>query len=235
MGNCLAGDTCIFSHDPAQLVSKLAMEGSRTPPARHAAIAIQDHTSFPSLGPSTPEHLGYGPGSNPTLSLTPPPGFKPLSGNDIVRPRSRPGSRHHPGQQQQHKEMAPSLDDPEAFPQLGASAKQVKKHQDKRHIQKDGVGQSLLADIVKMAPSPAGGVVLRPESRRMVRNGSATGTRNGENSATAQAIQSPKHIPWLEVGESANKAYLRARHEAIKHCGQRNKFLQRCVLLSFLV
>ena len=32
MGNCLAGDTCIFSHDPSHFVSRLALEESSTPP-----------------------------------------------------------------------------------------------------------------------------------------------------------------------------------------------------------
>ncbi|EMR62293.1 putative ccch zinc finger and smr domain containing protein [Eutypa lata UCREL1] len=36
----------------------------------------------------------------------------------------------------------------------------------------------------------------------------------------------PKHIPWLETGDKANKGYLKARQEAIKHGGLRNKFLQ---------
>lgn len=61
----------------------------------------------------------------------------------------------------------------------------------------------------------------------MGRNGSSTSIRNGENSAAAQAIPSPQHVPWLETGERANKAYLKARQDAIKHGGLRNKFLQR--------
>ena len=64
-------------------------------------------------------------------------------------------------------------------------------------------------------------------NRRVPRNGSSTHVRNGENSAAAQAIPNPKHIPWLETGDKANKAYLKARQEAIKHGGLRNKFLQR--------
>jgi hypothetical protein len=40
------------------------------------------------------------------------------------------------------------------------------------------------------------------------------------------AIPAPEHIPWLETGESANRAYLKARAEAFKHGGLRNKFLQ---------
>jgi len=47
-----------------------------------------------------------------------------------------------------------------------------------------------------------------------------------ENSAAAQAIPAPEHIPWLETGENANKAYLQARADAFKHGSMRNKFLQ---------
>jgi hypothetical protein len=83
-----------------------------------------------------------------------------------------------------------------------------------------------MADIVRMSPSPAPGSP-RLESKKLGRHGSVTALRNGENSAAAQAIPSPKHIPWLETGERANKAYLKARQEAIKHGGLRNKFLQR--------
>ncbi|KAJ0290785.1 hypothetical protein COL154_000742 [Colletotrichum chrysophilum] len=76
-----------------------------------------------------------------------------------------------------------------------------------------------------MSPSPSS-ASLRQDTKKLGRNGSSTNIRNGENSAAAQAIPNPKHIPWLETGERANKAYLKARQEAIKHGGLRNKFLQ---------
>jgi hypothetical protein len=88
-----------------------------------------------------------------------------------------------------------------------------------------------LAEIVKMSPSPSP-AAARQEAKKMGRNGSSSSIRNGENSAAAQAIPNPKHIPWLETGERANKAYLKARQEAIKHGGLRNKFLQRYVPIS---
>jgi hypothetical protein len=116
-----------------------------------------------------------------------------------------------------------------------ASAKQGKKHHGKRgghgHAHKENFAPSSLADIVKMTPAPVPGSP-RVEAKKVGRNGVATGGRNGENSATAQAIPSPKNIPWLETGERANRAYLKARQEAIKHGGLRNKFLQRCVPLQ---
>ncbi|KAF3346327.1 smr domain-containing protein [Verticillium dahliae] len=228
MGNCLAGDTCIFSHDPAYLMNKLALDGASTPPTKQATIQVSDYNSFPLLQPGTPEHgVGQTNGGYPFVGITPPPGLKPFQAGESPRSRSRPGSR-----QQQPREavvIAPSLDDADAFPSLGsAAAKQPKKHHGKRggHNHKENfVAPSSLAEIVKMSPSPAP-AVLRQDLKKIGRNGSSTNIRNGENSLAAQAIQSPKHIPWLETGERANKLYLKARQEAIKHGGLRNKFLQ---------
>lgn len=229
MGNCLAGETCIFSHDPAKLMNKLALDGANTPPSKQGNLQLQDLNSFPSLRPGTPDHLGGFAGGNnfPAVGITPPPGLKHLHGTSSPRARSRPGSRH---QTRESDASAPALDDNDAFPSLGsASIKQGKKHHGKRgghgHGHKENMTLSSLADIVKMSPSPSPGSP-RPESKRGMRNGNAPSTRNGENSAAAQAIPNPKHIPWLETGERANKAYLKARQEAIKHGGLRNKFLQ---------
>ncbi|VBB72506.1 Putative protein of unknown function [Podospora comata] len=225
-GNCLAGSTCIFSHDPAHLANRLHIDGSDTPPTQHATVNLQDYSSFPALQPGTPEQLPIfaAAGNYPALGVTPPPGFKGHHGYANDRPRSRPGSRH---QQKEATQPVPSPDDADAFPSLGAAlAKQGKKHHGKRgghgHGHKENFPPSTLADIVKMSPSPT----PSQQSRKMARNGSSTSIRNGENSAAAQAIPNPKHIPWLETGEKANKAYLKARQEAIKHGGLRNKFLQ---------
>lgn len=216
-------------------MNKLSVDGASTPPTQKtpANVQVQDYTAFPSLQLGTPEQLPlFGP-NFPSLTMTPPPGFKPLSGyaGDGSRPRSRPGSRH-----QQHKDGAQSalsLDDTDAFPSLGsASSKSGKKHHGKRGghgHHKENFTPSSLADIVKMAPS-SGPEPSRPGMKKPTRNGSSTSIRNGENSVAAQAIPSPKHIPWLETGDRANKAYLKARQEAIKHGGLRNKFLQRFVL-----
>lgn len=206
-------------------MNKLTVDGTSTPPMQRSSanIQIQDYTSFPSLG----SNLDAMPTFTPSVGITPPPGFKNIPSGDN-RQRSRPSSRH------QHKETtqaALSLDDNEAFPSLGsASAKQGKKHHGKRgghgHGSKENYTPSSLADIVKMAPSP-GPTSSRPDSKKMSRNGSSQGLRNGENSATAQAIPSPKHIPWLETGEGTNKAYMKARGEAHRHGALRNKFLQK--------
>ncbi|CAJ2501816.1 Uu.00g046690.m01.CDS01 [Anthostomella pinea] len=228
MGNCLAGDTCIFSHDPAHLMNRLTVDGSSTPPQK--SLQVQDASAFPALRPGTPDLNPFAASFNYTgAGLTPPPGLKPMHGyvgNDGPHPRSRPGSRH----QTKDGMSAPSMDDNDAFPSLGsASSKSNKKHHGKRgghgHGHKDNFAPSSLADIVKMSPSPTPGS-NRQDSKKLGRNGSATNIRNGENSAAAQAIPMPKHIPWLETGDRANKNYLKARQEAIKHGGLRNKFLQ---------
>ncbi|KAI0136525.1 smr domain-containing protein [Xylariales sp. AK1849] len=231
MGNCLAGETCIFSHDPSHLMNQLAINGSSTPPQKN--LQVQDfNATFPSLRPATPELNPFAPAFNyPSVGVTPPPGLRPMhsyTGSDGSRPRSRPGSRH----QMKDGMSAPSMDDNDAFPSLGsASSKPNKKHHGKRgghgHGHKENYTPSSLADIVKMSPSPSPGPTSgRQDAKKIGRNGSSTNIRNGENSAAAQAIPNPKHIPWLETGERANKAYLKARQEAIKHGGLRNKFLQ---------
>ncbi|POR32050.1 Polyadenylate-binding protein-interacting protein 7 [Tolypocladium paradoxum] len=230
MGSCLAGDTCIFSHDPSKFMNKLSLEDpGTTSSGNQGSLQLQDINLFPSLQQESPNYKGVYMGS-PNLAaagLNPPPGPRHFLGTESPRLRSRPGSR------QQAKDMtgsAPAMDDNEAFPSLGsASAKQGKKHHGKRgghgHGHKENLAPSSLADIVKRMPSPAPGL-SRPESRRSGHNGGAALVQNGENSPAAQAIPSPKHIPWLETGERANKAYLKARQEAIKHGGLRNKFLQ---------
>lgn len=120
--------------------------------------------------------------------------------------------------------VAPALDDNEAFPSLGSvSVKQGKKSGKRGHGHKENVVPSSLADIVRMTPSPA------PESPRLATRKPNGAYRNDENNLASQAIPNPKHVPWLETGDRANKAYLKARQEAIKHGGLRNKFLQRYV------
>lgn len=235
MGTCLAGETCIFSHDPSHFMNRLALEESSTPPTQNqlANFQLQDYNAFPSLQ-GTPDQWQNTFGSSNAVnnyqgtSFTPPPGFKGMQGyaSDGSSQMSRPGSRHV----QETNTAAPALDDNEAFPSLGAAPKGGKKHHGKRgghsHAHKDNATPNSLADVIKLAPAPTPGY-LRQEGKKMGRNGSSTSIRNGENSAAAQAIPNPQHIPWLETGERANKAYLKARQDAIKHGGLRNKFLQR--------
>ncbi|PSN63363.1 hypothetical protein BS50DRAFT_501188 [Corynespora cassiicola Philippines] len=235
-GNCLAGDTCLFSHDPSALMARMAISG--TPPV-HAAIPnfqLQDYETFPSLQPTsspqyTPQLTAAEAVSLEQLyGLTggvthPPPGLSPfptfVPGN-TSRPQSRPGSRHV---SRANTPSVPAVDDNEAFPSLGSAAatKSGKRHHGKRGghgHNKDHATPNNLADVVRMSPSPSPAQLrkgLRPTK-------SFNGSR--ENSAAAQAIPAPQHIPWLETGDKANKAYLQARAEAFKHGSLRNKFLQ---------
>jgi hypothetical protein len=229
MGNCLAGDTCIFSHDPSHFMNRLALDESSTPPLQTSAPGFQfsDYNAFPSLqGMQDQWPNSYNSSTNAFAnyqgaSFTP-PGLKGMQGytSDGSSQRSRPSSRAR-------EPAAPALDDTEAFPSLSAvAAKGGKKHHGKRgghgHSHKENSHPSSLAEVVKMSPSPGPGLV-RQDLKKMGRNGSSTSIRNGENSVAAQAIPSPQHVPWLETGEKANKAYLKARQDAIKHGGLRNK------------
>ena len=229
-GNCLAGDTCVFSHDPAALMSRINLNGSQTPPAQtlQADLQTSDYTTFPALQgnglqqwppefhPQSFESI-YGSSG----AVASPPGFNSFipSGPSLSRPHSRPSSRHT----SRAATPLPGVDDNDAFPALGASAgKSGKRHHGKRghgHGHREVVPNSL-ADVVRMSPSPAPGQGRRGPKA----NKSFTGSR--ENSAAAQAIPPPEHVPWLETGDAANKAYMKARQEAFKHGGLRNKFLQ---------
>ena len=233
-GGCLAGSNCLFSHDPATLMAAMNLnDGSAvvgTPPNQLPAFTMQEqYEAFPSLQP------GYRP---PSSQLNPQAGshfptFIPASQRNRngapmqnSRPQSRPTSRH------QHREFvpsAPSVDDPEAFPTLSSlNAKAAKKHHGKRgghghnRDSKENAPSSL-ADVVRMSPSPA------PGQKRPIARLSKSAYGGRENSAAAQAIPSPRHIPWLETGPLANQQYLKYRQEAIKHGSVRNKFLQRSV------
>ncbi|KAH6671439.1 hypothetical protein B0J14DRAFT_596061 [Halenospora varia] len=231
MGNCLAGDTCIFSHDPSHFMNRLALDESSTPPLQQPGFQFTDYNAFPTLQGGQEQwpnsYSSANAFSNYQGATFTPPGFKGLQGytSDGSSQRSRPSSRH-----QTRDNAAPSLDDTEAFPSLSAvAAKGGKKHHGKRgghgHNHKENSHPSSLAEVVKMSPSPGPGL-MRQDMKKMGRNGSSTSIRNGENSVAAQAIPSPQHVPWLETGERANKAYLKARQDAIKHGGLRNKFLQ---------
>jgi hypothetical protein len=217
-------------------MNRLALDGSSTPPLQNAqpTFQFQDYNAFPSLQSSTPDQWPSSyPNSNnytyPHIGFTPPSAIKNMQGytSDGSSQRSRPTSRHHT---RESTPAAPALDDTEAFPSLGAVAtKGGKKHHGKRgghgHNHKESVPSSL-AEVVKMSSSQGSGAI-RSDMKKLNRNGSSTSIRNGENSAAAQAIPAPHHVPWLETGEKANKAYLKARQDAIKHGGLRNKFLQR--------
>ncbi|KAI4762041.1 hypothetical protein E4T52_05849 [Aureobasidium sp. EXF-3400] len=234
-GTCLAGESCIFSHDPSALMTRLTMDDHATPPLSQSIqpnFQLQDYDSFPALQPtnSNPYDQSYDPSmlnspqsQPPTVStLNPFAMFVPSSNASVQS--SRPNSRH------QSRTATPStlaVNDDEAFPTLGSAAasRSSRRHGKRGHgntANKESPVPTLssLADVVRMTPSPSPQI----QPRRGLRPSKSTGSR--ENSAVAMAIAAPEHIPWLETGESANKAYLKARAEAFRHGGLRNKFLQ---------
>ncbi|KAI8940365.1 hypothetical protein NX059_004058 [Plenodomus lindquistii] len=237
-GNCLAGETCLFSHDPSALMARMAVSDVGTPPLHSSLPNFQmSDYEFPNL------HYNNSPLGTPQMSTSeatsleqlygltggptrPPPGLSPFA-NFVPGAGSRPQSRT--GSRQPSRAPTPSIlavDDNEAFPSLGsaAAAKTGKRHHGKRgghNSHRDISGPNNLADVVRMSPSPAPATPVRKALRPAK---SFNGTR--ENSAAAQAIPAPQHIPWLETGEKGNQAYLKARAEAFKHGSLRNKFLQ---------
>ncbi|KAG9782491.1 hypothetical protein KCU95_g10358, partial [Aureobasidium melanogenum] len=234
-GTCLAGESCIFSHDPSALMTRLTMDDHATPPSQSIQpnFQLQDYDSFPALQPtnSNPYDQSYDPSmlnspqsQPPTVSTLNPFAMFVPSSNASVQSSSRPNSRH------QSRTATPStlaVNDDEAFPTLGSAAasRSSRRHGKRGHgniANKESPvpTPSSLADVVRMTPSPSPQI----QSRRGLRPGKSTGSR--ENSAAAMAIAAPEHIPWLETGDSANKAYLKARAEAFRHGGLRNKFLQ---------
>ena len=248
MGNCLAGDSCIFSHDPALLLNRMNLGDTTvgTPPSQlHPSFQVQDYDTFPSLQPtamsqwaqpSSPSQFNsYNyPGSQGSNGYIPNPRrhFEPRASSmngmssSYGSSGSRPTSRHR-SREPTPSPSIPAVDDNEAFPSLGAAgSKSVKKHHGKRgghghgHSNKENVPSSL-ADVVRMSPSPVPGLLRKG----LMKTKSYTGSR--ENTVAANAIPAPQHVPWLETGAKANQEYLKARQDAFKHGGLRNKFLQR--------
>jgi hypothetical protein len=216
------------------LVSNLSIQEGGvvgTPPQEFVQpmIHVQDQIAFPVLTQNLTEsawqtaagfNRNYS-GTRPFYPHTASQNNRNSNGYNASRPHSRPTSRH------QHRDQAPPaplVDDPEAFPTLSSlNSKGAKKHHGKRgghgHNHHKETIPGSLADVVRMTPSPAPG-----GHRKVSKNTKAGGSR--ENAA-AQAIPSPKSIPWLETGAKANQQYLKYRQEAIKHGSMRNKFLQR--------
>lgn len=249
MGNCLAGDSCIFSHDPALLLNRMNIGDATvgTPPSQlHPSFQVQDYDTFPTLQPaalnqwahsSSPGHFrsydySGSHSSNSGLISTPRRSFEPRTSSmngmssSYGSSGSRPTSRHRSREPTPSPSVLP-VDDTEAFPSLGAAGnKGAKKHHGKRgghghgHSNKENVPNSL-ADVVRMSPSPAPGLLRKG----LTKTRSYTGSR--ENTLAGNAIPAPQQVPWLETGAKANQAYLKARQDAFKHGGLRNKFLQR--------
>ncbi|KAL8923617.1 MAG: hypothetical protein Q9208_004564 [Pyrenodesmia sp. 3 TL-2023] len=243
MGNCLAGDSCVFSHDPALLINNLNINDGQGYLAPQApSFQVQDYDAFPSLH-NTPQNQSSQIPNSPYQFNSSQYSGSPLGNSYMGSPRrnfeqrsfsasgppsspgsygSRPNSRHR------SRDTSPYIpvEDNEAFPTLGAMAnKSTRKHHGKRgghghgNSNKENASNSL-ADIVRMTPSPA------PTSLRkgLAKNRNYVGAR--ENSLASAAISAPEHVPWLETGEKTNQAYMKARQEAFRHGAARNRFLQ---------
>lgn len=219
-GNCLAGDSCQFSHDPSLLINHVSVS-ENVPPQN---FQQQDqYDQFPSLsGQNVRSTLQAGLLAGNTFVPTSQKNRGALGSlGPSSRSNSRPTSRH------QNRPETPSslaMDDPEAFPSLGSlSAKRGAKHHGHRsrhgHVL-DKETPSSLAEVVRLSPSPIG-QPRKVEVARKVR------TYGGTESMAARKIPEPQHIPWLETGSRSNQQYLKYRQEAIKHGSIRNKFLQR--------
>lgn len=235
-GQCLAGDSCKFSHDPALLMATMHLNDSTDSLGTAQSFQIQEHgDQFPALLAQTqrstganlsPSVAGAFPSTTPLAQARNRGALMPHGTG--TRPVSRPNSRH---QNRHELSSSISVDDPEAFPTLSAlNSKRGSKHHG--HRPRHGHGQeketpSSLADVVKLSPNPSASQKKSDLSKRIR-------TASGADGAASRRIPEPKHIPWLETGERANQQYLKHRQEAIKHGTVRNKFLQRydCARLS---
>ena len=217
-------------------MSSLALNDSSAlgaPPVDMIQPNLSDYSSFPSLSRNDSQQSASNLDAFRSMysssdSIAPPPGFPSRSAlaPEFVpgQQHSRPTSRHRSPASNSTADTG--ADEVEAFPTLGSAAlRGPKKHHGKRghgHGHRERENPGSLADVVRMSPSPH---PVNSPRRAFKARQSYTDSR--ENSAAAQSIPAPEHIPWLEVGEKANKDYLKARAEAIKHGGARNKFLQR--------
>jgi hypothetical protein len=232
MGNCLAGDTCVFSHDPATLMASLSV-GSGNNVADSAlgsqpSFQVQDYDAFPALQTAMMNQAAQNQFANQSYSghFATRPSALAVHMYNASSPRSygsRPSSRHS---SRAPTPSLPQVDDQDAFPTLGtATIKIGKKHHGKRgghghgHQNKDSPGS--MAEVARMSPGPAPGLLRKG----LMKSRSYTG--NKETTVAANAIPPPEHIPWIETGDKANQAYIKARQDAFKHGGLRNKFLQR--------
>ena len=224
-GQCLAGSSCNFSHDPALLLRTLQVNNSSEGSAVSAqTFQIQDHPDqFPSLASSSrrSSNSSFTTPSGGAFPTFTPMGYQRGRGAfGGARPTSRPSSRH------QNRPEIPSnlsMDDHDAFPTLSSlNTKRASKHHGHRprhgHSSQERDTPSSLADVVKLLPAT-------PTSQRKseINKKKVIG---GSDNVAARRIPEPKRIPWLETGERANVQYLKHRAEAIKHGSVRNKFLQ---------
>lgn len=222
--SCLAGDTCIFSHDPSMSANKMTMDSisrNSTPPPQ---LHFNDATAFPSLTPDQwgSAGSGLGPGMNP------PPGFK--------LPISRPHSRQQSRERERSSTPVPAVDDTEAFPSLGSSAKASGNGKKRRNNRNDSsssipTGPASLADVIRAAPSPPSNsnrtsTSSGASSNRWSGTGGSPSSKRSSRVSAAH-IPPPLQVPWMDTGSALNRSYLKHRKEALTHGMLRAKYLQQ--------
>jgi hypothetical protein len=189
--------------------------------AAQPSFHVQDYDSSPALSATAPSfslgahaHVGgRGYGFNSPVNQYANAAASPRSYGS--RPGSRPSSRAA-------TPSVPPVDDNDAFPALGpGGAKGTRKHHGKRGGHGHGTHSKENTPDMRMSPSPSPSLLRRG----LVKTRPYVSSR--EQNPAATAIPPPENIPWLENGEAANQAYLKARQDAFKHGGLRNKFLQR--------
>lgn len=213
MGNCLAGDTCIFSHDPTMSVSRMTLDAnSRTstpPPA-----TFQDPSAFPALGGDNNWNQNNGSYLLPT--------FKPS------RPSSRQQRYRDPEQGQNNQTTLPEqstkvipVDDDDAFPSLGSAAKSSTPNKKRDRARKTEIptGPASLAEVVRMSPAASPG-------RRWATAAGSPPTTKKNSRPSAAHIPPPQQVPWLDTGSAINRLYIKHRREALNHGVLRAKYLQ---------
>lgn len=225
MGNCLAGDTCVFSHDPSALMANLNMSNSQSAAdsgdSMQPSLQVQDFDSSPRLSATA---TSWSPGSglgNSTAGAARGHGLGSQFATGASarqwssRPSSRPSSRSA-------TPSIPSVDDNEAFPALSAGGlKATRKHHGKRGGQGHSSNPKEIIPEARLSPVPSPSLLRRGLIK------SRTYGNPREHHPTAIAIPAPVNVPWLDMGDGANHAYIKARQDAFKHGGLRNKFLQR--------
>lgn len=222
-GSCLAGDSCMFSHDPTLAMEQMSLGQQVVSPGSKLNPNVSSFTYFPSLpAPSTrdqsslqssiPRHAAeaseFVP-SNPSESGSPRIEARlRLSGNaSAFQPRSRIESQPASGGRD-NKVV-------DEFPSLAAAAAARRARNSRRGSQNATSKPRNLADIVRTSTADDSS---NPHQK--------TESHGGHTIRASGHIPAPSRIPWLDTGSEANRAYLSARAEAIKHATVRNRFLQ---------
>lgn len=128
MGNCLAGESCIFSHDPALLLNRLKLDedSAITTPALsqlHPSFQVQDYDAFPVLqsgarnqwakSSSSPNQAGLFSDSHSQCSngytTTPRRPFQPKTASMNGLPSSPKSTSSRPNSRHQSRAPTPSI------------------------------------------------------------------------------------------------------------------------------